>query len=241
MKVYKYDKVTKEYTGTNIAYLDKVASRRAGREIYIMPAYTTTIQPPEAKEGEVAIFVNDEWKVVPDFRGRIVYDLNTRKGAIWEQIGKLPKGFAVNLPERLEDVKTMYLKTMKTNFDVCLTNTKLKVPGTELYFSYKSVERLKNEQATGVTMSRDDNNKIYMLTRQEYDVIINYLVIYGQYMYLQKWTVENVLKKCQDLDLLKTHQNKLEFRVDQKQINNLVKLTPDKRKEYFIRMADNIK
>ena len=90
-------------------------------------------------------------------------------------------------------------------------------------------------------MSTDDNNKIYSLTRQEYDAIINYMVIYGQYLYLQKWIVESIIKKCNDIEILKTHKDKLDFKVNPKQINNLVKMTPEKRQEYFTQMANNIK
>ena len=112
---------------------------------------------------------------------------------------------------------------------------------TELYFSYESVGRLKNERDLAIQMSRDDNNKIYSLTRQEYDAIINYMVIYGQYLYLQKWIVESIIKKCNDIEILKTHKDKLDFKVNPKQINNLVKMTPEKRQEYFTQMANNIK
>ena len=241
MKVYKFDKLTKEYKGIVEAFKDTVSSMRAGKDIYVLPAYTTKIAPPKVKEGEIAVFTGEEWKIVANFRGQMVYNLNTREGKVWDQLGPLPKGFSTKLPERIEDVRINYLQTMKTNFDVCLTNTKLKIPSTELYFNYNSVERLKNEQNIGIQMSRDDSNKIYMLTRQEYDVIINYLVVYGQYMYLQKWILENAIKKCESLEILKTYSNKLDFKVDQKQINNLVKLSPDKRKEYFNRMASAIK
>lgn len=34
MKVYVYDKVTKEYIGTVEAYIDSVASRRVGHDVY---------------------------------------------------------------------------------------------------------------------------------------------------------------------------------------------------------------
>lgn len=236
-----FDKVTKEYTGTTVAYLNKVASRKAGKDIYFMPAYTTELIPPKCAENEVAIFERGQWNIVPDFRGVAVYNLNTRESIIWKEIGKLPKGYTTKVIERIEDVKNELLFNMKNNFNKCLTETKLQVPSTELYFTYGSVERLKKEQLNNIQISRDDNNKIYALTRAEYDVVLNYLNIFGQYMYLQKWALENNIKKCESVELLKTFQNRLDFRVDQRQINNLVRMTPDKRKEYFKRLADNIK
>ena len=170
-----------------------------------------------------------------------MYSLDTREAQTWSKIGKLPKGIVTKLTERIEDVKTLYLQTMKTNFNVYLKSNKIQIPSTDLYFSYTSVERLQNERELAIQMSRDDNNKIYSLTRQEYDDIINYMVIYGQYLYLQKWTVESIIKKCNNLEILKTHKDKLDFKVNPKQINNLVKMTPEKRQEYFTQMANNIK
>ena len=203
MFVYKYDAITNEYIESMTAIVDKVASRRAGKQIYFIPAFATLVKPPKTKAGEVAIFNNGKWKI--------------------------------------EDVKTLYLQTMKTNFNVYLKSNKMQIPSTDLYFSYTSVERLQNERELAIQMSRDDNNKIYSLTRQEYDDIINYMVIYGQYLYLQKWTVESIIKKCNNIEILKTHKDKLDFKVNPKQINNLVKMTPEKRQEYFTQMANNIK
>lgn len=241
MKVYMYDKVTKEYIGTTIAYKDKVASIKKRQDIFLIPAYTTDIEPPETGENEVAIFYDNCWKVVPDYRNKTIYNINTREKTVCDTIGELPKGYTLKLVERLEDIKDEYLTIMKNSFIDCVEVVKLKIPSTELYFTYNSVERLKKEQSTGIVMSRDDNNKIYMLTRQEYDVIINYLVVFGQYMYLQKWALENTIKKCSDIEVLKTYKDKLNIRVDQRQINNLVKMNPEERKAYFVRIADNIK
>jgi hypothetical protein len=182
-----------------------------------------------------------EWKVVKDYRGYTVYNVATREGKVWTEVGELPKEYAFKLPERLDELKSIYLKTMKSNFNVCMSQTKINIPSTDLYFAYTSLERLKNEQALGLQMSRDDNNKIYSLTRQEYDAIINYMVIYGQYMYLQKWAVENLIKKCTDVELLKTYKPKLEFEVDPKFINKIAKMSVDGRKEFFSQMANNIK
>ena len=241
MLVYRYDGRTREYIGTDTAYLDPVATRKAGEKVYAFPACTTDIKPPRTQKGEVAVFEKGEWKVVKDYRGYTVYNVATREGKVWTEVGELPKEYAFKLPERLDELKSTYLKTMKSNFNVCMSQTKINIPSTDLYFAYTSLERLKNEQALGLQMSRDDNNKIYSLTRQEYDAIINYMVIYGQYMYLQKWAVENLIKKCTDVELLKTYKQKLEFEVDPKFINKIAKMSVDGRKEFFSQMANNIK
>lgn len=241
MLVYEYDKRTKEYIGTNTAYIDPVATKKAGEKKYALPAYTTMEIPPRTQKGQAAVFENGKWKIVKDLRGLTVYNVSTRERLVWTELGELPKEYSTYLPERLEDLKAMYLLTMKSNFNTCMSTTKIQIPSTELYFSYNSLERLKKEQNVGIQMSRDDNNKIYSLTRQEYDAIINYMVIYGQYMYLQKWIVESMITTCTDLDMLKSYKPKLEFEVDAKFINQIAKMSADKRKAYFEQMANNIK
>ena len=116
MFVYKYDAITNEYIESMTAIVDKVASRRAGKQIYFIPAFATLVKPPKTKAGEVAIFNNGKWKIEEDHRGETVYSLDTREAQTWSKIGKLPRGIVTKLTERLEDVKTLYLQTMKTNF-----------------------------------------------------------------------------------------------------------------------------
>ena len=240
MLVYQYDKRTKEYKGTDIAYLDPVATEKAGEKIYAMPAYTTTKVPPEAQEGQARVFEDNKWNYVLDLRGTVVYNVATRESLVWTELGDLPEEYTTCLPEQLDELKELYLKVMKTNFDVCMVNTKIQIPSTNLYFTYESLERLKKEQNVGIQISRDDNNNIYSLTSQEYDAIINYMVIYGQYMYIQKWTLENLISSCIDIDTLKTYKNQLEFNINLELINQLAQKTEEERKAYFEVMVQNI-
>lgn len=240
MLAYRYNHEN-EFVGTVEVQKDYVASRRLGRDVYAIPTNATMEEPLQPKEGYAIVFNEDKWEYVKDYRGQMVFNLATREGLIWEKIGELPKGYGFNLPERLEDLKDTYLKTMKTNFDVYLSKTKITVPVQNLCFTYSSLERLQNEQATGILMSRDDNNTIYTMTQDEYATVIKFLVVYGQHMYLQKWLIENALKKCTDLELLKTYKKSLEFKADMKQLDNIMKLPEDKLQAYFKRLADSIK
>ena len=53
MKAYNYDRITKEYIGSETIYLDQVATMREGKEIYLYPAFSTSVEPPKIKKNEV--------------------------------------------------------------------------------------------------------------------------------------------------------------------------------------------
>lgn len=61
---YLYDYTTKEYLGAIERQLDPVGSALAGHDIYLMPADSTLIEPPVAKEGFKRIWNPDqeEWE-----------------------------------------------------------------------------------------------------------------------------------------------------------------------------------
>ena len=65
MFVYKYDAITNEYIESMTAIVDKVASRKAGKQIYFIPAFATLVKPPKTKAGEVAIFSNGKCSYNP--------------------------------------------------------------------------------------------------------------------------------------------------------------------------------
>lgn len=51
MKIYHYDKVTKEYIGYSTASKDPIASKITGEFVPLIPAYSTTLEPPEICRG----------------------------------------------------------------------------------------------------------------------------------------------------------------------------------------------
>ena len=67
MKIYKYDPKTKEYKTTENAMLDPMESKLQGKDVYLMPANATDIEPP-IKEGYVAVWNGQGWDLVEDHR-----------------------------------------------------------------------------------------------------------------------------------------------------------------------------
>lgn len=66
-----------------------------------LPAYSTDIAPPSAKEGFVAVFnfESDKWSLVEDHRGKVVYDIHTGESTTISQLGKLPDDVVSIAPE----------------------------------------------------------------------------------------------------------------------------------------------
>jgi hypothetical protein len=63
MKIYHYHPVTKELTGEDFARLSPL-DKKHGREVYLIPAGATTIEPPEFVEGKARVFDGEKWEYV---------------------------------------------------------------------------------------------------------------------------------------------------------------------------------
>lgn len=62
MKAYQYDSETKKYIGEIERQIDPLESQAQGKDIYLMPADSTDIVPPEAKDGYDIVFNGTDWE-----------------------------------------------------------------------------------------------------------------------------------------------------------------------------------
>lgn len=92
MLVYNYDRITKEYTYSQEAELDREESRIKGEEIYLIPAYSTLQQPLSNKEGYAVIF-DENWKYTPDHRGQKVINPETEEIVVVNYLGEIKDGY----------------------------------------------------------------------------------------------------------------------------------------------------
>lgn len=243
MKVYNYDKYTKEYISSEVAFKDIVASKREGKDIFLIPAFSTTVEPPSLSEDEnkVLVWNGEQWVKKDDYRGRVIYNVETGEQKVVESIGPLPLGYSLNNKPTLNQLKAQYLGLLKVNIDKYLSNNIIEIPKVKLSFCYNSIKRLKNELDLNITVSRDDNNQIYSnLTEEQYNYIIKYLGIYGQCIYMYKWEIENLIKKCNNVELIESLKGRTNIKIDLKHINNLMKMPDEKRKKYFLQNLSNI-
>lgn len=77
----------------------------AERNLAFLPANATTVLRPVAGENEWWEFRPREnaWRVVADFRGRTVYDRETREASVVDDVGPVPENKTLKVPSAVDD------------------------------------------------------------------------------------------------------------------------------------------
>lgn len=100
MNIYHYDKDTKEFTFSTMADLDPEETKLKGHPVPLVPAYATTIEPPELKDNETLVFdiENKKWLIKPDYRKDFKV-ANENQGVFIiqdiKQLGEIEEGYLV--------------------------------------------------------------------------------------------------------------------------------------------------
>ncbi|KJC09716.1 tail assembly protein [Citrobacter freundii] len=90
--IYNLSSATNEFIGKGDGFIPANTG---------LPAYSTDIEPPLAKDGFVAVFdfKSEKWSLVEDHRGKTVYDIHTGEAITVNQLGKLPDDVVSVAPE----------------------------------------------------------------------------------------------------------------------------------------------
>ena len=75
MKFYLYDEKTKQFIKEQEGYLDPLETKAQGKNVYIVPPFSTTEKPnlTSLKDNEILVFKGDKWTVEQEFYvGKIV-------------------------------------------------------------------------------------------------------------------------------------------------------------------------
>ena len=107
MNVYKFNPVTKEYEGIQLAQLDPIQTKKQGKNIYLLPINSTFEIPPEKQEGKAIIFENENWLLKTDFRGKKAY--NNKGLLIIDYIGDLKGSDKLLSEEQIEGLNNRTL------------------------------------------------------------------------------------------------------------------------------------
>ncbi|MGN2381286.1 tail fiber assembly protein [Pseudomonas juntendi] len=69
-------------------------------DVWLFPAYSYQIDPPEVQEGFAALINRDSngWQLVADHRGATVYSTETGEPRTWQTLGDLPEGYTLQAP-----------------------------------------------------------------------------------------------------------------------------------------------
>ena len=75
MIFYIYDEKTKEFTGTQNAFIDPLETKKQGKNVYLKPANSTNIKPTlePITDNDMLVFNGKEWQVKPRFELNGVY------------------------------------------------------------------------------------------------------------------------------------------------------------------------
>lgn len=102
-KIYLYDMITKEYTGSCNADLDPEETKRQGKNVPLVPAYATLIKPPAKEDLKTIIFNLNNWEIVDDFRGLYMVNSDMQPQKVVD-FGSLPEGYAVATEEQAQKI-----------------------------------------------------------------------------------------------------------------------------------------
>ena len=129
MIFYIYDEKTKEFTGTQNAFIDPLETKKQGKEVYLVPPNATDKKPLEAKENQAVIFNGTEWEIVADYRNKTYY-IGAEQHEM-KELGELPDGATFEPVEpkktldELKSEKLSQLTAITSKFDNQLVNNEM--------------------------------------------------------------------------------------------------------------------
>lgn len=175
MQTYKYHHNTKEYLYSENAFRDPLESKTQGRDVWLLPADSTFIEPLKVKEGYAVVWNGEAWGYVEDHRqtrdigGVLVEGSGTpywMPGDTYEsparymtELGKLPESAMLTKPEKPADVLTAEaLALAKTERSRAVSSITVQVDGMVFDGDEKAQERMSRTitAATATGASMDD-------------------------------------------------------------------------------------
>ena len=221
MIFYGYDEKTKEYTGTQNAFIDPLETKKQGKKVYLVPANSTDKKPLETKENQAVIFNGSEWEIVADYRNKTYY-IGTEQHEM-KELGDLPKGatFEPVEPEKtldeLKSDKLDALTAITSKYDNQLVNNEMVIQsslGFTINADLRSQNNLRGLIAVGVEpvnfMTADNSMK--SLTLEQLNILLNECALNGQNLYLQKWQYREQIEQAKTVEEL----DKIEFKFKMK-------------------------
>ncbi|MEN6624135.1 MAG: hypothetical protein ABFD50_21635 [Smithella sp.] len=102
MKIYRFDRITREEMGFVCAEIDELESQKAGHPVYLTgQLYTCLDEYPQTGPNEKARRLEDNtaWEVVADYRNSTYYDKDTGKEIVITELGvTIPEGYPIQPP-----------------------------------------------------------------------------------------------------------------------------------------------
>lgn len=183
---------------------------RAGE--FIIPGRCVTTPPPATGTHELAQWVNNEWRIVPDYRGT-VYWMADRSKHVIEDIGIYPPldSFDAEPPKTLDELKEDKLRQIELDRDLAVTKN-VSALGTEWQADLRSQSLLSSAvalSAAGLPLPavwRDVyNNDVPITSVDQLLAIAGTMAAQTQEAYQASWTRKLATADAltiQDLELI---------------------------------------
>ncbi|NOX15952.1 MAG: hypothetical protein GXP61_08010 [Epsilonproteobacteria bacterium] len=99
MKLYHYDKGTKEFTSETEASINPLEKNK-----FLIPANATKVAPLASKKGYSQIFdeITKRWKYIKDSRGSLVYNILNKESKIINYLGDIEQDFTELVPKNYD-------------------------------------------------------------------------------------------------------------------------------------------
>ena len=199
MILYRYNEETKEYLDSIPACLDPMASKREGKPIYVILQNSTMVEP-SFEEGKVPVFNGENWDLVSDYRGKIVYKKNVGTPLLITELGEIPTGYVLEKPVLLQDLKADKIIEVNNVFNNELQNTvELKgmcVKGSDRSYFLKKLEESKNFKYVAIEIEDRVIGKIAETKDIEY--VANFLYLRDIYLSVRKKELIKNINKCKN-------------------------------------------
>ena len=211
MIFYIYDEKTKEYIGTQNAFIDPLETKKQGKNVYLVPANATDKKPLDVKENQAVIFNGSEWEIVADYRNKTYY-IGTEQHEM-KELGDLPKGATfepVETKKTLEELKSEKLAELTritSKFDNQLVNNEMIIKsslGFSINADLRSQNNLRGLIAVGVEPINfvAADNSVKSLTLEQLNTLLNECAQNGQHLYLLKWQYREQIEQAKTVDEL---------------------------------------
>lgn len=225
MIFYGYDEKTKEYTGTQNAFIDPLETKKQGKNVYLVPANATDKKPLKTKKNQAVIFNGSEWEIVADYRGQTYY-IGTEQHEM-KELGDLPKGATLEPvePEKtldeLKSDKLAELTAITSKFDNQLVNTDMIIKSS-LGFTINADLRSQNNLRGLITVGAEPvnfvtaDNSAKSLSIEQLNVLLNEAIKNGENLYKTKWELRDRIlnsSSVEELNSIKFNFIMLDFSV----------------------------
>jgi len=228
MKFYLYDEKTKQFITEQEGYLDPLETKAQGKNVYLVPPFSTTERPnlTSLKDNEILVFKDNKWQVEQEFyvgkivdcQGERVSKYVTDNDLTFE---KCDDGFKIvekhvkeKTLEELREQKLNELSSQASHFEQ--TENKDMFLTSSLGFKVNADPKAKRNIDTLIELQvqtfRDYDNVIHAnITVQDLETIKKEISLNTINLYNQKWRMESEINSLETIEDIKNYEIKFEM------------------------------